>query len=137
MAVIYSFKSRWESDLRSKDLGVFFRKKAPKNIPSTVLFYVGNPIGAVIGMARVTKIEKVDISQAIDLAELGKIKIEELQTYLGDKKYLNAIFISEHVLFKKAVGSRGLRSIFNFFPPQNFNQISNDIKDEIVRLSNA
>jgi predicted transcriptional regulator len=136
-SVIFSFKHRWYDPIINGDVGVFFRKRGPNKTPSHVLVYLGAPVSSIISISEVQKITHVDLSTALELAELGCISEDELKNYVGETGLVSAIFIKNHIKFDKALSISDLRKILNFHPPQNFIQIDNDIRILIEEAGNA
>jgi len=134
-AVIYSFQSRWMKEIEHGELGVFFRKSAPANAPHRVIFYVGSPISALVATARYAGARRVNLKEAIELAELGKINRSELEAYVGQDGEVKAIFVDDIQMFGRRLFGPELRQIFNFHPPQNFMRVSSEVLIKIEEAS--
>lgn len=122
-SVVYSFEGRWESELQRNHIKVFFRKRRPIELPENVYFYVGVPVKAIIGYAEISKIEAVNLEQAIALCGPGKITANELLNYIGREGRVNAIWIENIKIFDQYLGLEDLRDSANFNPPQSFSYV--------------
>ncbi|TBD87038.1 hypothetical protein [Rhizobium ruizarguesonis] len=134
-SVIYSFEGRWEDLLRRGEIGVFFRKRRPIKLPDKVFFYIGVPIKAIIGFARVESINEVSLDEAILLRIEGAITENELIKYIGQGGKVHAIRIGKLVLFDKVRALADLNTEFGFNPPQSFSIV--DASFENVLLESA
>lgn len=123
-SVVFSFFNKWEEPLRSGKVNVFFRKRFPSKLPNRVYFYIGAPIMAVVGSAKITKIERVSASQALSLAPQGCIPEIELAKYLAGRDSVGAIHMDNFEFFNHPVGADDISSRMVFSPPQNFQNIS-------------
>lgn len=129
-SVIYSFFSKWEEPLRQGRVKVFFRKRLPSRPPKRVYFYIGAPVMAIIGSAKVSKIERISAKQALSLADRGCISDLELKKYLGDRDSVGAIHMQNFEFFDRPVSVADISREMVFSPPQNFQNI--DADDEAV-----
>ena len=134
-SVIYSFKARWLDDIEAGNIGVFFRKRGPASKPESVFIYVGSPCSSVIAIADVDRMEDVHLERSLELAKLGRITDDELTSYIGSHGKAKAIFLKNHRTLKRPLGIKELRRIFNFHPPQNFMQISQEVRKKILDAS--
>lgn len=134
-SVVYSFFNKWEEPLRGGRVHVFFRKRFPSRLPQRVYFYIGAPVMAVVGSARITKIERVSVEQALELSDKGCIPKAELTRYLGDRDSVGAIHMDDFSFFKNPVSADALASSIVFSPPQNFQNLSNDDEEVLMELS--
>ncbi len=135
-SVIYSFKSRWLESIQSGQIGVFFRKRGPAKRPKRIFIYAGSPISSIIAFADVAQMKDVDLDRSLELANLGKISNDELNSYVGSDGNVKAIFLTNHQMLQRSLGINELRKIFNFHPPQNFMQISSEVEKKILEASN-
>lgn len=133
--VIYSFDGRWEEPLRRGDVRVFFRKRRPVRMPSRVFIYLGVPVKAIIGSAKVESISAVTLDEAIAIRRDGAITENELIKYIGDKGSVHAIRIDEIKIFTKAFSLDELNRDFNFNPPQSFSIMSAEIEGALLGQS--
>lgn len=134
-SVIYSFDGRWEEPLRRGEVRVFFRKRRPVRIPSRVFIYLGVPVKAIIGSAKVKSIKSVTLKEAIDERSDGAITENELIKYIGDKEYIHAIRIDHVKLFTRSFKLDELSRDFSFNPPQSFSIASTEIENALLGLS--
>lgn len=134
--VLYSFFQKWEKPLREEQVRVFFRKRFPSKTPKRVYFYIGSPAMSVIGSAKIDKIERVKKADAISLARLGSISIDELDKYIGDRETVGALHISDFQFFNNPIPIGALSAEIGLLPPQNFQKLSNEEHELIERLSN-
>lgn len=123
-SVVYSFFNKWDEPLRSGKVHVFFRKRFPSKPPHRVYFYIGAPIMAVVGSARITKIERVSAREALSLAHRGCIPESELAKYLADRDSVGAIHMDSFEFFNHPVSANDISSRMVFSPPQNFQNLS-------------
>lgn len=128
-SVIYSFEGRWEEPLRRGEVHVFFRKRRPIKFPSHVFMYVGVPVKAVIGFAKVDSINEVSFDEANASRKDGAITENELIKYFGEKGRIHAIRIGRVVIFKKFIALDELNRDFEFNPPQSFSIMSPHFED--------
>ncbi|MBB6190871.1 putative transcriptional regulator [Sphingobium wenxiniae] len=131
-AVVYSFEGRWEDSLRSGKVRVFFRKRRPVNVPERIYLYVGVPIKKIIGYAEVDKIADISQSEAISIKSYGHITKDEIVTYMGERKYINAIYIKNHKIFKTPLSLNFLEENFGFNPPQSFSNLDEKMEAEFI-----
>ncbi len=132
---IYSFKAKWLEPLRAGQVGIFFRKRAPARTPSQVLLYVGAPISAIVGSAKVLSMERLLPEAALDLAPKGAIDRRELDIYLVGAGSVTGIYISQPRFYSHPLSIRDVQSVMNFYPPQNFMQIDNETAAELEQLA--
>lgn len=123
-SVVYSFFQKWEQPIRSGKVRIFFRKRIPSQRPWRVYFYVGSPKAEIIGSAAVDKLEELSKKEALLLIDQGCISYEELDKYIGDRKTVGAIYISEFRFFSEPVSLSKIRTKISLSPPQNFQKLS-------------
>ncbi|MBB4642746.1 hypothetical protein [Rhizorhapis suberifaciens] len=133
-SVVYSFFNKWEAPLRSGKVHVFFRKRFPSKSPVRVYFYIGAPVMAVVGSAKISKIERVSADQALSLAPRGCISEDELAKYLADRDSVGAIHMEDFIFFDKPVQADEISSRMVFSPPQNFQNISAEDEEMLMEM---
>ena len=133
-SVVYSFFNKWEAPLRSGKVHVFFRKRYPSKMPQRVYFYIGAPLMAVVGSARITKIERVTAGQALSLAHRGCIPETELAKYLADRESVGAIHMDNFEFFNHPVSADDISSRMVFSPPQNFQNLSAEDEEMLMEM---
>lgn len=131
-SVIYSFDGRWEEPLRRGEVCVFFRKRRPVRIPSRVFIYLGVPVKAIIGYAKVKSINAVTLKEAIAERSDGSITESELINYIGDRETVHAIRIDHFKIFTRSFRLDELTRDFNFNPPQSFSIASAEIESALL-----
>ncbi len=134
-SIIYSFKFRWFEEIQRGQVAVFFRKRGPRLKPARVFMYVGAPISSVVAVADIERIQEVDLIAALKLAELGRISRSELESYIEPSGTVQAIFLRGQRNLRRPLGVSELRRIFNFHPPQNFMQLSQEVEKKILEAS--
>jgi len=130
-SVIYPFKGKWLDALSNGSVRVFFRKRYPRLLPSRVYLYIGAPTSAIIGWSPIIEIEKMSTQNAMKLAEAGAIEESELSEYLNTSSSVGVLSISTPHLYARPLTVPEIRTVFNFYPPQNFIQITPEISDKL------
>lgn len=133
-AVVYSFFNKWEAPLRSGSVHVFFRNRFPSKLPRRVYFYIGAPVMAVVGRAKLKKIERVSASQALGLAPQGCISETELAKYMADRDTVGVIHMEGFEFFDHPVSAADISTRIAFSPPQNFQNLSAEDEEMLMEM---
>lgn len=131
---VYSFNGAWAEKLTSGDVSVFFRKKIPVSCPTKIYLYAGTPVGKILGWAATLEAGYVSVDQAISLSKDAAIDKEYLKKYIGSAKAIGAIKISSPIIFQNPPMLADLRRKINFFAPQNFTLITDEVADTINEM---
>lgn len=132
LSVVYSFEGRWEDPLRRGEVSVFFRKRRPRETPERVFFYVGAPIKAIIGFAKVESVIEVSLGEALSLRESGAITEKELEKYIGHGGNVFAIEVDDLKIFSRPAPLDDLSKEFGFNPPQSFSIVDASFEDALL-----
>lgn len=131
-AVVYSFNGRWIDALRKNSVRVFFRKRRPVRLPGRVFLYIGVPVKAIIGIATVTDINRVDLAQAIEISKDGSITHDELHKYIGVGS-VYAIHIRDVEIFDPYVKLSSIQDRYGFNPPQSFSYVGSELGQYLMK----
>jgi|CXWL01.1.fsa_nt_gi predicted transcriptional regulator len=137
-SLILAFTSEWEQPLTDNRVSAVFRRKGPVDRELGYLYaYVGAPVSALIGRAKVTAYQRMPVEAAFKLADKGKIKADVLREYARGKDELGVFRLGKFEPFSAPVSAEKLASAFGLVPPQNFVFISKQGKAALDKLAGA
>lgn len=135
-SIVVSFAAKWQEPLTHNDVTVVFRKRGPANFtPDFLYFYVGAPVSAVIGRAKITEFERLATDEAVRLADEGHINEKELRAYATGYDALVVFHLGRLQLAKTELSYSTLASSFGFSPPQSFFVLSKEGKSQLNKLA--
>jgi predicted transcriptional regulator len=120
-SIVLAFDPKWRDPLLNREVEIVFRKRGPSRTQLGFLYaYIGTPICAIVGRAKVIKYQKMPVSEAINLAGKGRIDPAELLRYAHRRTELGVFRLGKFEPFNPPLGLKQLALEFGFAAPQNF-----------------
>lgn len=119
--IIITIKKEHSENILQKKKNYEFRKYIPKNIIKRIWVYTSAPIGRLEYMMEIDKI--IEYPERIKEDGIGN---EEFNRGLKKSKY--AYHISHLYVIKNTKGLKELREKYDFYPPQKYIYLRNNIK---------